>query len=229
MVSDLSGKERLLLINFKAYESSVGKAAVRLAAASEAALKESKKDVVVAIAVQPMDIRLFADIDIPVFAQHIDPIMPGARTGHILPDAVSEAGAVGTLINHSERQLPLDVIDATVKRAKEVDLLACVCASTPMMSAAVASTHPDYIAVEPPELIGGEVSVSKAKPEVIVDTINEVHEIDETVPVLCGAGVKDQADVRIAVKLGSRGILVASGVTKAKDPKAAVLDLLAGF
>jgi triosephosphate isomerase len=97
------------------------------------------------------------------------------------------------------------------------------------MSAAVASTHPDYIAVEPPELIGGEVSVSKAKPEVIVDTINDVHEIDETIPVLCGAGVKDREDVRIAMKLGSRGILVASGVTKAKDPKAAILDLLAGF
>jgi len=229
MVNALSGKEQLLLINFKAYESSVGKAAVRLAEAAKIALKESGKDVVVAIAVQPMDIRLFVDLDIPVFAQHIDPVMFGAKTGHILPEAVSEAGAIGTLINHSERQLTLDIIDTTVKRAKEVDLLSCVCASTPMMSAAVASIHPDYIAVEPPELIGGEISVSKAKPDVIVDTINEVHEIDETIPVLCGAGVKDHEDVRIAVKLGSRGILVASGVTKAKDPKAAILDLLAGF
>lgn len=222
-------KEQLLLINFKAYESSVGKAAVRLANAIESAKDESGTDISVALAVQAVDIRLFADLDLPIFAQHVDPILPGAKTGHVLPDAVSEAGAVGTLINHSERQLPLEVIDSTIKRAKEADLLVCACASTPKMSAAIASMSPDFVAIEPPELIGGEISVSKAKPEIITDTIDFVHEVDDLIPVLCGAGVKDKTDVKIATKLGSRGILVASGVTKSKDPKAAVLDLISGF
>lgn len=221
--------EQLLLVNFKAYESSIGKAAVRLATAIENARDESGTKVSVAIAVQAVDIRLFSDFDLPVFAQHIDPILPGAKTGHVLPEAVLEAGAVGTLINHSERQLPLDVIDSTIKRVKEVDLLACACASTPKMSAAVASMSPDFIAIEPPELIGGEISVSKAKPEIITDTIDFVHEIDQSIPVLCGAGVKDKTDVKIATELGSRGILVASGVTKSKDPKSTVLDLISGF
>ena len=53
-------------------------------------------------------------VEIPVFAQHIDPIKPGNSTGHILAESVKEAGAVGTLINHSERQLKLIDIDAII-------------------------------------------------------------------------------------------------------------------
>ncbi len=219
----------LLLINFKAYESSIGKAALKLAKQIEQAAKESDTGIDVAIAVQPSDIFRFVDLDLPVFSQHIDPIEYGARTGHILPEAVLGAGAVGTLINHSERQLNLEIIDRTVKRAKEIDLVQVVCASTPKMAAAIATMDPEFIAIEPPELIGGEISVSKANPEIITDTINSVHDVNEKIPVLCGAGVKDTEDVKIAIELGARGILVASGITKAKDPKKATLELIKGF
>lgn len=218
-----------LIINFKAYESSIGKAGLNLAKRIESAVSESDIGVEVAIAVQPSDIFRFADLSIPVLSQHIDPIEYGAFTGHILPEAVLEAGAVGSLINHSERQLELEVIEKTIKRAKETDLIQVVCASTPKMAGAIASMDPDFIAIEPPELIGGEVSVSKANPEIITDTITAVHEVNEKIPVLCGAGVKNSEDVHIAMQLGAKGILVASGVTKARDPKAATLDLLNGF
>ena len=225
----LDKSKELLLINFKAYETSIGKSALNLARLVEAAAEETATGISVGIAVQPSDIRLFSDICLPVFSQHIDPVNFGAHTGHVLPESVFDAGAVGSLINHSERQLDLAVIDDTVKRCKETDLISIVCASTPKMSGAVASMSPDFIAIEPPELIGGEISVSVANPDIITDTINFVHELDETISILCGAGVKNSKDVSIARSLGSKGILVASGVTTARDPKAAVIDLIDGF
>ena len=82
----------------------------------------------------------------------------------------------------------------------------------------------DVIAVEPPELIGGDISVSTARPELISDSVQKISKV----PVLVGAGVKNGADVRIARKLGAVGVLIASGVTKANDPEAVLLDLAQG-
>jgi triosephosphate isomerase len=222
-------KKEFLLINFKAYQTSIGKNALRLGEQIQEAVKEADLDISVGIAVQPSDIRLFKDLELAVFAQHVDPIEYGAKTGHILLEAVYDAGAVGSLVNHSERQLNLDVVEETITRMKETNLISVACASTPKMAAAIASMNPDFIAIEPPELIGGEISVSVAKPEIITDTINSVHDVNKNIPVLCGAGVKNSKDVKIARKLGAKGILVASGVTKASNPKLAVLDLLDGF
>jgi len=222
-------KKEFLLVNFKAYETSVGKNALKLAEQIQEAVNESDLDISIGIAVQPSDIRLFKDLELAVFSQHLDPITYGANTGHILPEAIYDAGAVGSLINHSEREVNLDVLEKTIKRMKETNLISVACASTPKMAAAIALMDPDFIAIEPPELIGGEISVSFAKPEIITDTINSVHEVNEKIPVLCGAGVKNSNDVKIARELGAKGILVASGVTKSSNPKMAVLDLLKGF
>jgi triosephosphate isomerase len=222
-------KKEFLLINFKAYQTSIGKNALKLGEQIQEAVKQANLDISVGIAVQPSDIRLFKDLELAVFSQHVDPIEYGAKTGHILPEAVYDAGAVGSLVNHSERQLNLDLVEETITRMKEANLISVACASTPKMAAAIASMNPDFIAIEPPELIGGEVSVSVAKPEIITDTINSVHDINKNIPVLCGAGIKNNKDVKIARKLGAKGILVASGVTKASNPKLAVLDLLKGF
>jgi triosephosphate isomerase len=228
-MDDFDLKKEFLLINFKAYQTSIGKNALKLGEQIQEAVKEANLDISVGIAVQPSDIRLFKDLELAVFAQHVDPIEYGAKTGHILPEAVYDAGAVGSLVNHSERQLNLDVVEETIIRMKEANLISVACASTPKMAAAIASMNPDFIAIEPPELIGGEISVSVAKPEIITDTINSVHDINKNIPVLCGAGIKNNKDVKIARKLGAKGILVASGVTMASNPKLAVLDLLKGF
>ena len=157
-------------------------------------------------------------VDIPVFAQHIDPIKPGNSTGHVLAESVKEAGAVGTLINHSERQLRLIDVDAIIALAKEKSLVSCVCANNPSVSAAIAAMHPDITSVEPPELIGTGISVSKAKPEIISDTVKLVQKVDSKMTILCGAGISTAEDVSIALKLGTQGVLVASGIVKAKDP-----------
>jgi triosephosphate isomerase len=82
------------------------------------------------------------------------------------------------------------------------------------------------VAVEPPELIGGDISVTKANPRIVEDTVDAVKEANRSVSVLCGAGIKTGADVKAALDLGADGVLLASGVVRAKDPRAALLDLV---
>jgi triosephosphate isomerase len=207
----------LIIVNFKTYLEATGEKAVELAKKAEKVSLETK--VSVGVAPQFTDMATVAKTaKIPVFAQHIDPIPPGSHTGHVLAEAVKETGAIGTLINHSERQLKLSDIDAIIKMTREHSLVSVVCANNPNISAAVASLKPDIIAIEPPELIGTGIPVSKAKPEVITDTIRLVREINEKVVILCGAGISHGEDVKAALKLGTQGVLVASGIVKAKDP-----------
>lgn len=207
----------MIIVNFKTYLKATGKKAVELARKAEKASLET--NVSIGVAPQFTDIATVAKaVSIPVFAQHIDPIQPGSHTGHVLVESVKETGAMGTLINHSERQLKLSDIDAIIKITRQKNLVSVVCANNPNISVAAASLKPDIIAIEPPELIGTGIPVSKAKPEVITDTINLVRKINEKVIILCGAGITRGEDVRAALRLGTQGVLVASGIVKAKDP-----------
>jgi len=206
----------LIIVNFKTYWEATGKKAVELAKKAEKVSLETK--VSIGVAPQFTDIAAVASsTEIPVFAQHIDPVEPGSHTGHVLADAVKEAGAIGTLINHSERQLKLSDIDMAIRIAREKKLVSVVCANNQTVSAAAAALKPDIIAVEPPELIGTGIPVSKAKPEVVLNTVKLVKEVNPKVTVLCGAGISHGEDVAAALRLGTQGVLVASSIVKAKD------------
>ncbi len=206
----------VIIVNFKTYLESTGQKAVELAKNAEKASKETGACIVVAP--QFCDIARIADtVEIPVFSQHIDPIKPGNSTGHVLAEAVKEAGAVGTLINHAERQLKLSEIEAIISLTREKDLISCVCANNPNTSAAMAAMRPDIVSFEPPELIGTGIPVSKAQPEVVNNTVKLVRKINPDVTILCGAGISQSEDVSVALKLGTQGVLVASGIVKAKD------------
>jgi len=210
-------QEPLIIVNFKAYTEATGRKSVELAKKAEKVSDET--GVSVGVAPQFADIASVAKaVEIPVFAQHIDPIKPGSFTGHVLAGSVKEAGAVGTLINHSERQLKLSDINEIVAITRENNLRSLVCANNPNVSAAVVALKPDIIAVEPPELIGTGIPVSKAKPEVVTGTVRLVRAINPRVTILCGAGITRGEDVAAALKLGTQGVLVASGIVKAKDP-----------
>jgi triosephosphate isomerase len=215
----------ILIINLKTYERGLGEAALSLATIAENVSNDT--GVCIAIAPQFTDLATMTkEVRIPIFAQHIDPVLPGSHTGHILPEAVKAAGAVGTLINHSERQLSLKAIQDSVERAKDVGLLSLVCTDTPEKTSEVASFKPDMVAIEPPELIGTGIPVSKAKPEIVARAVNLVRNRDSTIPVLCGAGISKGEDVVAALRLGAQGVLLASGVVKAKNQRKAMLDLV---
>ncbi len=214
---DAKSQTPMIIVNFKAYSEATGQRAVELAKKAEKVSTET--NVYIGVAPQFVDIPAVARaVNVPVFAQHIDPINPGSYTGHVLAESVKEAGAAGTLVNHSERQLKLSDIDEIVKLTREKGLISCVCANNPSISAAVATLKPNIIAIEPPELIGTGIPVSKAKPEIVTDTIKLVRKVNSTVTVLCGAGISHGEDVAVALKLGTQGVLVASGIVKAKDP-----------
>ena len=221
-------KTPTIVLNVKTYTEATGANALEIARLMEKIAKET--GVSMAIAVQAVDItRCAKTVNIPVFAQHIDPIRPGSSTGWTLPEAVKAAGAVGTLINHSEHRLILADIDTCITRAKELGLDSLVCTNNVATSKAVATFSPSMIAVEPPELIGGDISVTTADPGIVSNTVRAVRDVNKTVVILCGAGVKNGKDVKIAIELGAEGVLLASGVVKAKDKEAVLRDLISGL
>lgn len=210
----------VIIINFKTYDKATGNKAVELAKICEKVAISTGKNIV--LAVQSTDIKSVANaVSIPVLAQHIDPVNYGSHTGFVLPEAIKEAGAVGTLVNHSEHQVSKEIIDKIIWRAKEIGLIVVACANTPDKGAEIAPSLPHFIAIEPPELIGGTISVSSAKPELISESVSKIN-----CPVLVGAGVKTGEDVKIGIKLGAKGILLASGITKANDPEKVLRDLV---
>jgi len=214
----------LILVNYKTYLESTGKGGLEIARAAESVTKETGTCIVVAP--QFVDIKPIAErFDVPVFAQHVDGAEPGAFTGHILAEAVKNAGASGVMINHSERRLRLSEVDEANKRARGIGLVSAICANTATVAEAAASLHPDMVAIEPPELIGTGVAVSKAKPEIVSDTVLRIKRVNAEVYVLCGAGVTRAEDVEAAIRLGASGVLLATGVVKAKDVRLALLEM----
>jgi len=220
-------KTPIVLVNFKTYPEATGESAVKLA--KLIAEISEKSGVSAAVAPQTVDLATIAGkVKIPVFAQHVDPIKPGRNTGFISPESAKAGGAVGTLVNHSEHKLPHDQVKAVVTRAKEAGLHTVACTADMEESRKIAEFAPDMIAVEPPELIGSGISVSKAKPEVVKNSVKVVKEINPAIKVLCGAGITSGEDVTKALELGAEGVLIASGVICAKDQRTAFQDIVNG-
>ncbi len=218
----------IIIVNLKAYEQGYGANGYDLCKIMEEISLEHKVNL--AAAVSPIDLVDFSDnLDIPIFAQHVDGVNFGSHTGSILPEAVRYSGAVGTLVNHAECQMSWEEIEKTINRCKELGLLTVLCTADIASSEKGSHLNPDMIAVEPPELIGGDISVSTAKPEIISDTVEVVKKINSDISVLCGAGVKTQNDISKAISLGSEGILLASGVVKSSEPRKVLLDLIKGL
>jgi triosephosphate isomerase len=211
----------LIVINFKTYETATGKKAVELA---KIIAEFSSKAEMIACP-QFADIKAIADaVKTPVFAQHIDPVGFGSNTGHILPESVKQAGCSGTLINHSERRIDLKTIEVCIKRAKEVGLRTICCAASIDDAKKIAVFNPDYIAFEEPSLISSGKSISKVEPAAVKEFAEAIKKT-KSVP-LCGAGVSNGEDVKAAIDLGTNGVLLASAVTKAENPRAVVKNLV---
>lgn len=211
-------KYPLIALNFKVYLESIGENAVRLARIAEEVSREYGISVVVAPPL--LDLRaVVEEVDIPVFAQHVDPYRPGSHTGSVIVEDIKEAGAAGSIVNHSEKRLLLADIGAVLERLREAGLISLLCTDTVETTRAGAALGPDLLAIEPPELIGTGIPVSKAKPEVVTGAVEAVKKINPSVHILCGAGISTGDDVAKAVELGTEGVLLASAYVKAKDPR----------
>ena len=217
-----------LLVNFKAYPEALGAKAVDLARTCARVEEDTGRSL--AVAPSAFDLALVAkSVRLPVFAQHLDPAETGKATGWLPPEAALAAGAVGTIVNHSERKVAWEEMRDLIRRCREIGLEVVVCADDVAEAETAARLGPDYLAIEPPELIGGDVSVTAAKPEVITRAVERIRATNPKVQVLCGAGVKTGKDVAKALELGTVGVLLASGVVKAKNPEKALRDLVKGL
>ncbi len=218
----------VVIVNYKTYAEATGKRAVPF---TEALLRAAAgKRVTLAVAPQAADLlRVSQATRVPVLAQHVDSLAPGNGTGATLVEAAQDAGAVGSLLNHAERRLTLAELDAACARLAAAGLARVVCTDNARTTGAAAALRPDLLAIEPPELIGGSVSVTTADPEVVRHSVRAAKAVHPQARVLCGAGVKTGEDLRRALELGAEGVLLASAVMKAKDPGAALGELLSGL
>ncbi len=208
-----------VLVNLKAYDCDP-------VAVARAASRVDSPAATVAVAPQTAHLQAVADTGVRTWAQHVDPVTSGSHTGTALAEAVADAGAGGTLLNHSERRLRLADIDGALEAADRAGLRTVVCANNPDQVAAVTALGPDAVAVEPPALIGTGTPVSQADPEVVREAVEAAQTVDPSVSVYCGAGISTGADIAAAGDLGADGVLLASGVAKADDPQAALVDLI---
>jgi len=214
----------IVVVNFKTYPGAVNENALKLARCCE----NISKDII--ICVNSIDVKEVSNnIDNLVFSQHVDNASLGSSTGKIVPEILLKTGIKGSLLNHSENRVPLDQIKDTITKCKEVGIFTLLCAQSDEEAMEIAKFGPDAIAVEPPELIGGDISVTSANPDIIKNTVEKVSSVDSSIMVLCGAGVKTSEDVRKAIELGAKGVLLASGVTKAENPEEVLRDLISGL
>ena len=209
-----------VLVNLKAY--SCDPVAVAEAAAGVA----SHTGVRIAVAPQAAHLAAVTDTGVETWAQDVSPVAHGSHTGTTLAAAAADAGAAGTLLNHSERRRTIADVDGGLRAAERAGLETVVCANDPRQIAAATALEPDAVAVEPPALIGTGTPVSQADPDVVTDSIEAAAAVGD-VPVLCGAGISTGEDLAAARDLGADGVLLASGVAKADDPQAALEALVA--
>ena len=215
----------LIVVNFKTYASAQGEAAVSLAMAM--AEVDGTTDATMVAVVSAFDLNAVkaAAPNLEVWTQHLDPIGWGSNTGWLHPETAMGYGATGSIINHAQHKVDLGHVETLLAQLPD-DFPVCACAADIEEAKALAAISPTFIAVEPPELIGGDISVTTADPGIVSGTAEAVKAANPNVRVLCGAGVKNGADVAKAIELGTEGVLLASGVTKANDPSAVLRNLV---
>ncbi len=215
----------LIVVNFKTYASAQGDAAVSLAKAMAEVDMTTDATMVAVVSAFDLSAVKAAVPSLEVWTQHLDPIGWGSNTGWLHPETAIGHGASGSIINHAEHKVDLGHVEALIAQLPG-HFPVCACAADIDEAKALAVLSPKFIAVEPPELIGGDISVTTADPGVVSGTAEAVKAANPNVRVLCGAGVKNGRDVAKAIELGTEGVLLASGVTKADDPKAVLFDLV---
>jgi len=205
----------LFIINYKNYEEISGDKASRLASVASSVSKKYR----VKIAIAPPHHLLSAvkNYSGPVLAQHVDNANVGSTTGFVIPELLKKSNISGSLINHSEHRIPSKDITQVVGRLQNLKMISVVCVKDVTEAAKYAKLNPTYIAIEPPELIGTGRAISTERPELITKAIQAVRAAKNKTKLLCGAGIVTGQDVRRAIELGSEGILVASGIVKAKN------------
>ena len=115
----------------------------------------------------------------------------GSTTGYVIPeDACKIKDSRCHNKNHSEHRVPISHIREAVNRLSKLNLfLSIVCAKNVSESGKMAALNPNFVAVEPPDLIGTGRSVSEHKPKTVSGSAEAVAKAKNRTELLCGAGI----------------------------------------
>ncbi|MGQ0606345.1 MAG: triose-phosphate isomerase [Candidatus Nitrosotenuis sp.] len=203
----------MFIINYKNYDEISGNNAEKLARIAEKMARKYKVKIAIAPPHHLLGIRYAG----PVLAQHVDNMKTGSTTGFVIPELLKKSKITGSLINHSEHRISSKDIVKLVERFRQLGMISVICVQDISEVTKYAKLNPNYIAIEPPELIGSGKAVSTERPELITKAAKAVKNAKNNTKLLCGAGIISGTDVRKAIELGSSGILVASGIVKTKN------------
>jgi triosephosphate isomerase len=218
----------LIIINCKNYLEVAGDKILQLSQIAKDISNSNKVQIMIA---PPQNCLFYLSqfIKLPLICQHIDDEKIGATTGFTIPELAKSYGAAGSLINHSEHRIEHTHIQNLVERLRKLNMTSIVCAATSKEVGELARLNPNMIAIEPPELIGTGKAVSKVNPSIITKSVKEAGKHSENIQVICGAGILDKTDVQSAINLGSKGILLASGLIKSGAWQDKLIELCEGF
>ena len=211
----LKFQSKMFVINCKNYEEIAGDNIVKFVKTAE---KVSKKyGIKIAVAPPQHLVGVVSKSKIPIISQHVDVSKIGSTTGFVVPELLKKSGVKGSLINHSEHRISPKDIAFLVSKMRDLKMISIVCVKDVSEAKKYSKLNPDYIAIEPPELIGSGKAISKEKPDLIIKAASAIKNANNNTKLLCGAGIVSGEDVSTALSLGSKGILVASGIVKAKN------------
>ena len=205
----------MFIINCKNYDEIAGDKIIKITRVSERISKKYK--IPIAIAPPHHLIPLITKFKVTILAQHLDDKKVGSTTGFMVPEIAKKSKIDGAIINHSEHRITEKEIKNLVKRLNKLKLKTILCVKNVNEAKKFAKLNPTYIAIEPPELIGTGRAISTERPQLITNAVDAVRSAKNSTKLLCGAGIVSGDDVARAKELGSKGILVASGIVKAKN------------
>jgi triosephosphate isomerase (TIM) len=216
------------IINLKNYLETSGDNTIKIVKDAERVSEKLNVEIIISPP-QPSLALIAKQSKLKVISQHIDLKKIGASTGFYIPEIIEKVGAKGSLINHSEHEIEIDEIKRSIEKLKEMNLISIVCIKTFEGLKEILAFEPDYIAIEPPELIGTQKSISSEKPFLIRECSSVINKRNQKSKLICGAGINKKDDVKIALENGSAGVLVSSSITKAKNWYDKIFELASAF
>lgn len=208
----------IIVINLKTYQQ--GKKVIELVKKIEKVSKKTGRKII--IGVQLTDIKNISEkTKLEIYSQHVDYFEKGRNTGFVLPESVKTQGAVGTFLNHSEHPINFEILKKTIKRCKKIKLKTAVFTDNLNSAKKIQKLKPDFLIYEPSELVGGNISVSTAKPESIKKISREIK-----IPFLVGAGIKTKEDIKKSLDFGAKGVAFSSVITLSKNPEKSLMKMI---
>jgi triosephosphate isomerase len=218
----------MIFVNYKAFEEASGERAITLTKILEEVAHETQVKIIPVVQVLDAE-KVIAATTLEVWIQHIDPLTYGAHTGWTLPEEAAKVGVSGVFLNHSEHKFDnFDNLSVANQKALNANLKTLIFATDIAEFKKICSLAPTYVAYEPAELVGSTTtSVTQAKPEIILEASGIAKSFG--LPLIVGAGIHSQEDIRKSLGLGAIGFAIATNIVKAENPRSALLELVGGF